>query len=80
MKLPALTFDIENVTITLADSVIFHALISDNNRTFDRYIQEVRQLALKCKVYWFDDNSSWNCRTNLLLNFKEELVSTEIVT
>lgn len=51
VKLPALTFDIENVTITLADSVIFHALISDNNRTFDRYIQEVRQLALKCKVY-----------------------------
>lgn len=51
VKLPALTFDIENVTITLADSVIFHALTSDNNRTFNRYIQEVRQLALKCKVY-----------------------------
>ena len=50
VKHETLTFDIENIKLTV-NFVNFHALTSDNNLTFDWYIQEVRELALKCKVY-----------------------------
>lgn len=52
VKHETLTFDIENIKLTSVNFVNFHALTSDNNLTFDGYIQEVRELTLKCKVYW----------------------------
>ena len=42
-----ITFDIESIKLMSADSVKLHGLTTDNNLNFYKYIQEIRQLALR---------------------------------